>query len=67
MKKKTRETLEKSVDKYAKKVRGIGGVKKQKQAALESIVKSGKGVTVVGKTKKDILAKKDLRTKPRVS
>lgn len=58
---KTRDALEKSVDKYAK-VRG--SVKKQKQAALETVVKSGKGVTVVGKTKKEILGK---RSKPRIS
>lgn len=42
------------MDKYAK----IKGVKKQKQAALEGIVKTGKGVTVVGKKNKDILGKK---------
>ncbi|KAF8216204.1 U3 small nucleolar ribonucleoprotein complex, subunit Mpp10 [Mycena galopus ATCC 62051] len=49
-KKKSRDTLNNSVDKYAK-LRGIGGIKKQKQAALASVVKSGKGVTVVGKEK----------------
>ncbi|KAF5370209.1 hypothetical protein D9615_010047 [Tricholomella constricta] len=48
-KKKSRDALEKNIDKYAK-ARGIGGVKKQKRAALESVVKSGKGVTIVGKT-----------------
>jgi len=47
-KKRQRDALDKSVDKFAKP-RGIGGVKKQKQAALDSIVKHGKGVTVVGK------------------
>jgi U3 small nucleolar RNA-associated protein MPP10 len=61
-KKMLRDSLDKSVDKYAK-MKGIGGVKKRKQAALESVVKSGKGVTVVGKTKKDILAKKDRRSR----
>lgn len=60
--KKTRDALDKSVDKFATKVKGIGGVKKQKAAALQSIVKNGKGVTVVGKKTKDILTKKD-RTK----
>ncbi|KII94333.1 hypothetical protein PLICRDRAFT_50314 [Plicaturopsis crispa FD-325 SS-3] len=55
--KKSRDALEKSVDKYAKKVRGIGGVKKQKQEALESVVKKGRGVTVVGKKNKDIVGK----------
>ncbi|KIJ68411.1 hypothetical protein HYDPIDRAFT_82734 [Hydnomerulius pinastri MD-312] len=47
--KKTRDALEKSVDKYAKMK---GGVKQQKEAALKSLVKSGKGVTVVGKQSK---------------
>ncbi|GLB36182.1 hypothetical protein LshimejAT787_0304700 [Lyophyllum shimeji] len=51
-KKKSRDALEKNVDKYAK-VRGIGGVKQQKRAALESLVKSGKGITVVGKPRKE--------------
>ncbi|KAJ6604688.1 U3 small nucleolar ribonucleoprotein complex, subunit Mpp10 [Mycena vulgaris] len=47
---KSRDTLNNSVDKYAK-LKGIGGIKKQKQAALASVVKTGKGVTVVGKEK----------------
>ena len=47
-KKKARDVLEKSVDKYAK-ANGAGGVKKQKEAALKNIVKTGKGVTVIGK------------------
>ncbi|KAJ7492583.1 U3 small nucleolar ribonucleoprotein complex, subunit Mpp10 [Mycena latifolia] len=47
---KSRDTLNNSVDKYAK-LRGIGGIKKQKQAALATVVKTGKGVTVVGKEK----------------
>nr|GAT44214.1 predicted protein [Mycena chlorophos] len=47
-KKKSRDKLEQSVDKYAK----VKGVKKQKQAALASVVKNGKGVTVVGKEPK---------------
>ncbi|KIK21355.1 hypothetical protein PISMIDRAFT_104120 [Pisolithus microcarpus 441] len=46
--KKERDLLEKSVDKFAKKK----GVKEQKDAALKSLVKSGKGVTVVGKEAK---------------
>jgi U3 small nucleolar RNA-associated protein MPP10 len=49
-KKKSRDALNNSVDKYAK-LKGIGGIKKQKQAALASVVKTGKGVTVVGKEK----------------
>lgn len=59
---KSRDILDKSVDKFAK-MKGIGGVKKQKQAALESVVKSGKGVTVVGKKKKDVMVKKDRKAK----
>lgn len=54
-KRKARDTLEKGVDKFSK-VKGIGGVKKQKEAALKSIVKTGKGITVVGKKSKDIIA-----------
>ncbi|KAF9569584.1 Mpp10 protein [Agrocybe pediades] len=48
LRKRQRDSLKKSVDKFAKP-KGISGVKKQKQAALESVVKHGKGVTVVGK------------------
>lgn len=58
--KKSRDALDKNVDKYAK-ARSIGGVKRQKQAALESVVKSGKGVTVIGKVgkrQKDLSSKK---------
>jgi U3 small nucleolar RNA-associated protein MPP10 len=50
-KKKSRDALESSVDKFAKTKRS-GGIKAQKSAALQSVVKSGKGVTVVGKRKK---------------
>lgn len=56
-KKKQRDALEKSVDKFA----GAGkrsSVKKQKEAALNSVVKTGKGVTVIGKKSKDLGAKK---------
>ncbi|KAF7964949.1 hypothetical protein HWV62_1448 [Athelia sp. TMB] len=60
--KKQRDALDKSVDKFATKVKGIGGVKRQKAEALRGVVKNGKGVTVVGKKSKDILAKKP-RTK----
>lgn len=52
-KKKARDVLEKSVDKFAQSKRA-GGVKKQKEAALKSVVKSGKGVTVIGKKSKDV-------------
>ncbi|TFK30473.1 Mpp10 protein [Coprinopsis marcescibilis] len=57
LKKKQRSLLDNTIDKVAK-ARSIGGVKKQKQAALEKIVKSGKGVTVVGKSAKDLKTKK---------
>ena len=56
-KKKQRDALEKSVDRFA-----TGGkrnsVKKQKEDALKSVVKNGKGVTVIGKKSKDSGAKK---------
>jgi U3 small nucleolar RNA-associated protein MPP10 len=55
-KKKRRDALETSVDKYAKSKKA-GSIKKQKEEALKSVVKSGKGVTVVGKKSKDILGK----------
>jgi len=48
VKKKARDALDRSVDKFAK-TKGLGGVKAQKSAALRNVVKSGKGVTVVGK------------------
>ena len=51
VKKKTRDVLDNGVDKFTKTKRP-GGIKAQKSAALQSIVKSGKGVTVVGKLKK---------------
>jgi U3 small nucleolar RNA-associated protein MPP10 len=60
--KKSRDAMDHSVDKYAK-MNSIGGVKKQKKAALESVVKSGKGVTVVGKTK-NMLPKKGRKGLP---
>ena len=47
-KKKARDALDRNVDKFAK-TKGSGSVKAQKSAALQSVVKSGKGVTVVGK------------------
>ena len=36
------------MDKYTKK-RGLGSVRQQKEEALKSVVKAGKGVTIVGK------------------
>jgi U3 small nucleolar RNA-associated protein MPP10 len=49
-KKKARDALDNSVEQFAK-AKG-SSVKAQKSAALRSIVKSGKGVTMVGKPKK---------------
>jgi U3 small nucleolar RNA-associated protein MPP10 len=57
-KKKARDLLQSQADKYAK----MKDPRKQKQAALESVVKSGKGVTVVGKKNKELLARKGKRT-----
>lgn len=56
--KKSRDALDKGVDKFSK-VKGIGGVKKQKEAALKSVVKTGKGITVIGKKTKDITGEKN--------
>ncbi|KAJ3977012.1 U3 small nucleolar ribonucleoprotein complex, subunit Mpp10 [Lentinula raphanica] len=55
-KRKTRDSINTSVDKYARAQKG-GSLKKQKEEALKSVVKAGKGVTVVGKKAKDILGK----------
>ena len=46
--KKQRDSIEKSVDKFAK-MKSAKGAKQQKDAALKNLVKSGKGVTVIGK------------------
>ncbi|KAI0094921.1 U3 small nucleolar ribonucleoprotein complex, subunit Mpp10 [Irpex rosettiformis] len=51
-KKKQRDALEKSVDKFAAAGKR-GSVKKQKENALKSVVKNGKGITVIGKKSKD--------------
>ena len=51
-KRKARDSLEKSVDKFAK-MKGVKGVKQAKDAALKSLVKTGKGVTVIGKKGQD--------------
>ena len=59
-KKKARDALDSNVDKFAK-AKGSSGIKAQKSAALQSIVKSGKGVTVVGKPKKGSSGKRTSR------
>ncbi|KAL0571527.1 U3 snoRNP protein [Marasmius crinis-equi] len=59
--KKSRDLLDKNVDKYAKAKKG-GSVKKQKEEALKSVVKAGKGVTVIGKKSKDLAKGKKGKT-----
>ncbi|KAF7791832.1 hypothetical protein EIP86_002856 [Pleurotus ostreatoroseus] len=64
-KRKARDQLEKSVDQYARMKGGRSSVSKQKEAALKSVVKNGKGVTVIGKKNQDVLkdaSKKKART-----
>lgn len=61
-KRKQRDMLEKTIDKVAR-ARNPGSIKRQKQAALESVVKHGKGVTVVGKAAKDLKARGKLPKK----
>ncbi|KAH9982501.1 U3 small nucleolar ribonucleoprotein complex, subunit Mpp10 [Lactifluus volemus] len=56
MRRKARDALDSSVNKFAKP-KGVGAIKAQKSAALEKVVKSGKGVTVVGKLKKGVRTK----------
>ena len=56
-KKKARDTLEKSVDKFARS-KAPKGLKAQKTAALKSVIRSGKGITVVGKQMRDLGARK---------
>jgi U3 small nucleolar RNA-associated protein MPP10 len=51
IRRKQRDHLD-STAKTVTDVKKAGSVKKQKEAALKSVVKSGKGVTVVGKMKK---------------
>ena len=48
LRKRQRDILDKRVKKIPK-AKGMAGVKKEKQAALNTLVKHGKGVTVVGK------------------
>ncbi|KAJ3548405.1 hypothetical protein NM688_g5303 [Phlebia brevispora] len=53
-KRKARDLLEKSVDQFAR-MKGRQSVNKQKEVALKNVVKSGKGVTVIGKKNQDLL------------
>ena len=50
--KKVKDHLATSVDKFARMQKGkgsAGGTRREKDRALKSVVKTGKGVTVVGK------------------
>lgn len=55
--KKARSKLEGSAALHSK-AKSVGGVKRQKEAALKSVVKSGKGVTVIGKKSKETAQKR---------
>ncbi|KAI0724517.1 U3 small nucleolar ribonucleoprotein complex, subunit Mpp10 [Cerioporus squamosus] len=55
--KKARDAIDKSVQKFGRP-KGLGDVKRQKEAALKTLVKSGKGVTVVGKKSKEVEGKR---------
>jgi U3 small nucleolar RNA-associated protein MPP10 len=46
--KKTRDILKNSVDKFAK-MKGVRGAKKRKEEAVKTLLKHGRGVTVLGK------------------
>ncbi|KAI0825164.1 U3 small nucleolar ribonucleoprotein complex, subunit Mpp10 [Trametes gibbosa] len=56
-KKKAHDAIQKTAEKVGR-LRGVGDVKRQKDAALKSLVKSGKGVTVVGKKNKEVESKR---------
>lgn len=51
-KKKAHDAIERGVQKFGRP-KGAGDVKRQKEAALKTLVKTGKGVTVVGKKSKE--------------
>ena len=51
---RTREQLNKGVDAHSR----VRGVKRQKEDALKSLVKTGKGVTVIGKKDKGLASKR---------
>lgn len=55
---KTLDTLERAATGKAGSTNTNKSVKKQKEEALKSVVKSGRGVTVVGKKSKDLVQKK---------
>ena len=51
---RTREQLNKGIDAHSR----VEGVKRQKEDALKSLVKSGKGVTVIGKKDKGLISRR---------
>ena len=51
--KRASDAVQKSVQNFGRP-KGAGDVKRQKEAALKTLVKSGKGVTVVGKKRKEL-------------
>lgn len=51
---RTREQLNKAGDAHSR----MKGVKRQKEDALKSLVKTGKGVTVIGKRDKGLVSKR---------
>lgn len=63
--KKAKEQIATAVDKYARTQKGrrtAGAVKRDKEKALKSVVKTGRGVTVVGKQE----SKRHSKAKPTV-
>ncbi|KAI0669932.1 Mpp10 protein-domain-containing protein [Trametes maxima] len=57
LKKKANDAIYKTAEKIGRP-KGVGDVKRQKDAALKSLVKGGKGVTVVGKKSKELGTKR---------
>ncbi|KAA1472593.1 Mpp10 protein [Dentipellis sp. KUC8613] len=53
-KRRARDKLEAAVDKFARAAGRKGSVRKEKEEALKSVVKNGRGVTVVGKKSKEL-------------
>ena len=51
---RTREQLNKGVDAHSR----VKGVKRQKEDVLKSLVKPGKGVTVIGKKDKGLVSRR---------
>ncbi|KAI0374201.1 Mpp10 protein [Pilatotrama ljubarskyi] len=61
-KKKVHDAIQKTAEKFGRP-RGVGDVKRQKDAALKSLVKGGKGVTVVGKKSKEVDGQRGKKSK----